>query len=115
MPMPQTECTYALRALAALEAHGWQVAAVDNGGNELLKITGPTPVMRHLTAIVAIEAVEQGAVIMHHPVKGSATLCLLFQNGEPEEVIYDTRASSEDALDAVEDALATILPRDWAR
>ena len=103
--MRQTERTYALRALAALRSGGWRLVEVDDGADE------PRPVKTDAEAVEAVEAVEKGAVTLAHPDHGAATLHLLFQGGEPEEVIYDYSARD---LDAIDNALASVLPRDWA-
>jgi len=107
--MRQTERTYALRALAALRSDGWRLAEVYDGGIR------PRPVKTGAEAVEAVEAVEMGAISLTHPNYGTATLRLLFQNGEPEEVIYDYTALDLDALDAIDNALAYLPARDWAR
>lgn len=107
--MPQTERTYAIRALAALRSEGWRLVEVEAYGDD-----EPWPVVTDAEAVKAIEAVETGAVILAHPEHGAATLHLLFQNGEPEEVVYDYTAQSLDALVAIDNALAYLPARDWA-
>ncbi len=106
--MRQTERTYALRALAALRSDGWRLAEVYDGGIR------PRPVKTDAEAVEAVEAVEMGAISLTHPNYGTATLRLLFQNGEPEEVIYDYTARDLDALDAIDNALASLPVRAWA-
>jgi sugar/nucleoside kinase (ribokinase family) len=106
--MRDTERTYAIRALAALRSEGWRLIEVYDGGLQ------PRPVETDAEAVEAVEAVEMGAISLTHPNHGAATLHLLFQNGEPEEVIYDYTAQNLDALVAIDNALASVLPRDWA-
>lgn len=108
--MRQTERTYALRALAALRSEGWRLVEVDAYGDD-----EPRPVETDAEAVEAVEAVEMGAVTLAHPDHGAATLRLLFQGGEPEEVIYDYSARDLDALDLIDSTLLTLPARDWAR
>lgn len=92
-----TERTYAVRTLSALVGSGWSIVAVDDGGDEPMRDTF-TPT----TAVDAVRAVEQGAIIIRHPEHGRAILFLLFQGGEPEEVIYDASAKTPEALEALD-------------
>jgi hypothetical protein len=114
--MRDTERTYAIRALVALRSEGWQMtAALDAEGDALRYEDAGVGETWPTAAVDWIEAAEHGRVILQHPTHGAGSVALLFQDGEPEEVIYDASARTTEALDAIDNALASVLPRDWAR
>lgn len=94
-----TERTFAVRFLKSLERQGWCIFAMSEHGTI---VGGRTPTR----AVEGVMAVEQGAIRVVHPTHGSATLHLLFQGGEPEEVIYDISASTIPTFDIIDQALA---------
>lgn len=95
-----TERTYAVRALKALERQGWCIFGTSESG----AIVGGRTATR---AVEDVMAVEMGAIVVIHPTHGRATLHLLFQNGEPEEVIYDVSAKTTEVLDLIDRTIAT--------
>lgn len=89
-----TEYTYALRGLANLQAGGWVIR--EAGDPE-----GTISTDDARTALDWVRSIEHGAIRLQHPMYGVAVLSLLFQGGEPEEVIYDIHARTDEALEIV--------------
>jgi hypothetical protein len=100
--MPSTtEREYAVKAFKALEDAGWVLTSADNGEEEIY----PSVVA---VAVEHVQACEMGSVTFIHPMHGSATFCLLFQGGEPNEVIYDywSFIRGENVIDKILDQIA---------
>lgn len=93
-----TEHDYAVAALTALQDAGWSVTGADNGEESIQ----PDSV---LAAVEHVEACEVGSVTMTHATHGRATFGLLFQAGEPEEVIYDYSYKTDESGAAIEAVL----------
>lgn len=91
-----TERTFAIRALSRLSRAGWHILGVDDGEGMERRMFSPT------SAVDRIEAVEHGYVRVVHEKLGAATVCLLFQGGEPDEVVYDFQAATDEAITAVD-------------
>jgi hypothetical protein len=99
--MPSTtERGYAVKAFRALALAGWVLETADNGEEEI-RPTSVTAAVEH------VEACEECSITMTHPEHGSATFCLLFQGGEPNEVIYDYwfKTGAENVIDQILDSL----------
>jgi hypothetical protein len=95
-----TERSYAIGALHYLMAHGWELAAASDG-EERIKPTSATAAVAH------VMATEHGAVKL---VRGEdyVTLSLLFQGGEPDEVIYDYSAKTDETLEEISASLRAL-------
>lgn len=96
-----TEHSYATGSIRALERIGFTIHSADDGEERLW---GP---MSATAAIDHVRGTEHGSVRLEHPTLGRVTLCFLFQNGEPEEVLYDMGAATEtlELIDAILPAL----------
>lgn len=91
-----TERAYAVGALEELERAGFTIRSASDGEERL---RGPMPAS---AAVDHVRAAEHGSVLLEHPEHGRVTLCLLFQNGAPEEVIYDMGAANHGTFDVVD-------------
>lgn len=91
-----TERAYAIGAIEALERAGFAIRHASDGEERL---RGPMPAS---AAVDHVRAAEMGSVTLEHPEHGRVTLCLLFQNGAPEEVIYDMGAATDGTFGVVD-------------
>jgi len=93
-----TEYTFALRSLESLKEDGWTIRGA--GDQESTIVTDDAR-----QALDYVASIEHGAIRIQHRDHGSANLSLLFQGGDPEDVIYDFQAATSQALEHIERAL----------
>lgn len=96
-----TEYDYATTALTALQDAGWSLTRADNGEESIRPETVQA-------AVEHVQACELGSVSMQHATLGRATFGLLFQAGQPEEVIYDYSYQTDESGAAIEAVLARL-------
>lgn len=93
---------FAIRSIEALQREGWALVYAWDGGEKLTADLTPA------RAVDWVEGAEMGSVRMKHPTHGAVSLHLLFQHGEPEDVIYDMSASSDETLNEADRVLSAV-------
>ena len=93
--MYSTERAYAVAVVSKLLGEGFTIKATWDGEEYTKAPLTPRQ------AVDAVEAVEHGIVILDHQELGRVKLSLLFQGGEPLEVICDYSAKDDATLDLV--------------
>lgn len=101
--MYSTEHSYATGAIRALSRIGFTIDYATDGEERVRAPLSATAAVDH------VRGTDHGAVVLVHPTLGRLTLCLLFQNGEPEEVIYDMSAQEHATLDVVDAILEPLM------
>lgn len=100
--MSSTERAYAVAVVEELQEAGFTIrAAWDGGDDPITTLDGRLPLTAR-QAVDVVRAVEHGAVELDHPEHGRVTLSMLFQNGAPDEVIYDYSAKDSETLAMLE-------------
>ena len=97
--MYTTEHAAATGTIYNLQRAGFEIASAYDGGERL---RGP---MSASAAVDFVRAAEEGSVTMVHPDHGRVTLSMLFQGGNPEEVVCDYSAKDSATLDLVANLL----------